>query len=64
MRIYPKKRPQFDWSKWHAWFAWHPVTTKSGIFVWLEWIERSVEAYYGGGADCVVDRRYRLPSER
>ena len=35
MRWKPK-----DNSKWHRWFAWHPIDCRCGTFVWLETIWR------------------------
>ena len=32
-------RPK-DNSKWHKWFAWHPVLCRCGAFVWLETVWR------------------------
>lgn len=29
-----------DKSKWSAWFAWHPIRTESGNFLWLQHVER------------------------
>lgn len=34
--------------KWHTWFAWHPVTTVAGIWVWLEYTDRRKVHYYTG----------------
>lgn len=25
---------------WHRWFAWHPVTSNEGVFLWLTHVER------------------------
>ena len=27
-------------SDWNNWFAWHPVRTENGEWVWLETVER------------------------
>ncbi len=27
-------------SKWHSWFAWHPIRVGSHDCRWLEWVER------------------------
>jgi len=35
MRWHPK-----DNSKWHKWFAWHPIDCRCGTFVWLETVWR------------------------
>ena len=41
-----KRNRIYEKSKWHRWFAWHPVTIKihepEGVYekVWLEWIQR------------------------
>ena len=36
---------------WKKWFAWHPVETEDGKFVWLETVERRCPdnwaSYYG-----------------
>lgn len=40
--IWEKRQSRsFDYSLWHLWFAWRPVTiTGSNTRVWLEWIQR------------------------
>lgn len=40
MRYAPKLKAAPDTKKWHDWFAWWPVVTKDGIYVWCETIER------------------------
>ena len=44
-----------DPTKWHQWFAWHPVTLgerNDGDHVWLEWVERRYSYHaYGGWWD-------------
>lgn len=51
-----KPKPARDLSEWHAWFAWHPVQFfKTGEFVWLEWVERSV---------CVLGMCFDVPEVR
>lgn len=36
-----------DLSRWHYWFAWHPVQCE-GENVWLEWILRKEESSMAG----------------
>lgn len=31
---------EFDYTKWHKWFAWRPVWTLDNDCVWLETVER------------------------
>lgn len=58
MRIYPSLKPKSDLSVWRDHFAWWPVRTESGIWVWLEPVDRR---QWGR----VFTRwLYRLPSER
>ena len=35
MRSKPRQR-----SKWRPWFAWRPVRTIDGFWIWLETVER------------------------
>lgn len=34
------QRARADRTMWHDWFAWHPVRTLSGDWVWLETVLR------------------------
>lgn len=34
---------QRDLKEWHSWFAWYPVQTEDGYWVWLELVWRRVE---------------------
>lgn len=40
-------------AEWHAWFAWFPIDTFGGRWVWLEWVERkwTQDAGISGGYD-------------
>lgn len=29
-------------SQWHDWFAWHPIITEAGEWIWLERVERKI----------------------
>ena len=40
LRKPPKSRAD---GKWRRWYAWRPVTTQTGILVWLEPVERRYE---------------------
>lgn len=37
-----------DHSKWHLWFAWHPVKTEDNFLVWLQYVYRRIEFHYAG----------------
>jgi len=43
-------------SKWHKWFAWHPVSW-NGVTYWLETIECKVYIFWGFGVDDVWEYR-------
>lgn len=32
-----------DKTKWHRWYAWHPVVTNGGKLVWFDYVDRRVE---------------------
>lgn len=36
------KRNNRDKSRWHKWFAWHPVVIENDC-VWLETVERRID---------------------
>ena len=36
--------------KWHLWYAYRPVKTLTGEWVWLEWLERS--SYFSKEVPC------------
>lgn len=33
-------RPLKNKLKWHSWFAWYPVDTVDGMFVWFQTVQR------------------------
>jgi hypothetical protein len=33
----------------HSWFAWRPVKTQCGTWVWLERVNRQLMGFYAGG---------------
>lgn len=37
-----KLRPAEPVPPWHWWFAWHPVRTWSGDWLWMRWIHRTL----------------------
>jgi hypothetical protein len=39
MRFRVEKRAKKDKTKWHTWFAWHPVRIGPHL-AWLEFVER------------------------
>jgi hypothetical protein len=43
---FARREPQ-DRSCWHQWFAWHPVLTLHGDYVWLERVLRR-------GSPCLI----------
>ena len=59
-----KMRP-IEWEReWHSWFAWYPIATDKGMFVWLERVERRQYMRYSGYAcDRIKLSFYRLPNE-
>jgi hypothetical protein len=38
MRFAVRSKPER--TEWHSWFAWHPVRTLGGDYVWLERVLR------------------------
>lgn len=44
--------------EWHRYFAWHPVITLEGWFVWLETVERKWgDSLCGGSWDYRLRRK-------
>jgi hypothetical protein len=40
MKYTPKPKKRRDYKIWHRWFAWFPLKTQDGTWVWLETIWR------------------------
>lgn len=40
IRFWIDPPPIFHRRKWHDWFAWHPVKTEDGWWIWLEKVRR------------------------
>lgn len=37
------KHVEVDYGQWHKWFAWYPVLTQQGMWVWMETVLRRIE---------------------
>lgn len=47
-----------EFSDWRPWYAWHPVKTIDGWWVWFEWVERQ---FWSSWAGCGYDHRIPEP---
>lgn len=55
MRWRITKKPKPEWKRW---FAWHPIKTLDGTYVWLEYVETKKEFWSCGGC-CGISTYYR-----